>query len=531
MQLRPYQTKAVDLLWRYFATNSGNPVLEAPTGAGKSVIQAAFMGRALEQFPGQRFLALTHVRELVSQNYNAMCRDYDGSIGIYSASLKRRDTDADVIFAGIQSVYRKSNELGRFDLVFIDEAHLCPAKTQTGMYRRFLDDCRRFNPRLKVIGFTATPYRLDGGYLTEGEHRLFTDLIPAHLAGMTIGDLVDQGHLSPLTTAPVQTHIAADGVAVRGGDYVQSDLQKAVAASDATERACHEIVRFGADRNAWLVFAVSVDHAHRICECLTGLGVSAAVVTGDTDSDERDRLIADYRRGVIRCLVNVNVLSTGFDAPHTDLLAFLRPTKSPGLYVQACGRGMRIHPGKSDCLVLDFARLIAEHGPVDAVKPPRRRGKKADSVPPLKECPECVALLHASARECPECGHVFEGGGPQIDAAPSPLEIMASGKPATVPVTRWAARAHHKEGKPPSVRVSYFSGLRLVADEWICIYHDGYAGDRALKWWRQHIGQPVPDEVDEAARIVGECVPPAEIVVKQEGKFARVLCHVQRDAA
>jgi len=233
MQLRDYQARAIDLLYRYFATNQGNPVLEAPTGAGKSVIQAGFMRRALEEFPGQRFLALTHVRELVAQNANAMRRAYrEGDIGSYSAAMGRRDTGSDVIFAGIQSVYKRAHELGRFDLVFIDEAHLCPAKTSTGMYRRFLDEACRYNRRLKVVGFTATPYRLDGGMLTEGEARLFTDLIPASMAGMTVADLIAQGHLAPLTTAPVQTAVTGDGVAVRGGDYVQSELGRAVAASD-----------------------------------------------------------------------------------------------------------------------------------------------------------------------------------------------------------------------------------------------------------------------------------------------------------
>jgi DNA repair protein RadD len=409
MKLRPYQQKAVDLLYAYFQHNTGNPVVEAPTAAGKSVIQADFIRGILEQWPLQRILCLCHVKELVSQNCRALRRAYpDGDIGVNAAALGSRDTQQSIIFASIQSVYKRAHELGRFDLIIVDECHLIPVRTSDGMYRRFIDDCLQYNPKIKVIGFSATPYRLDNGLLIDGDHRLFTDIIPAKAAGMSIDDLLAAGYLAPLTTHPVRTHLDTSSVAVRGGEYVLKDLAKAIDVDSTTKAACDEIIALGADRDAWLIFASSVEHAHHIEEYLRSQFVRARVITGEMDGRARDEAIALYQRREIRALINVNVLTTGFDAPHTDLLAFLRPTMSTSLYVQMAGRGMRIHPGKRDCLVLDFADLIATHGPVNKVTPPRKGKRKEDAQAPVKECKGCLMLIHASLRQCPYCGEAFE---------------------------------------------------------------------------------------------------------------------------
>lgn len=492
MNLRDYQAKAIELLYKYFAHNNGNPVLEAPTAAGKSVIQAGFISGVIEQWEDQRILCLTHVRELVEQNCEKMRAAWpDGSIGIYSAALNSRDTEHSVIFASIQSVYKRAHELGRFDLVLVDECHLIPSDTSKGMYRKFLDASRQFNPRLKVIGFSATPYRLGNGLLIEGEDRLFTDLIPAKAAGMSIDDLLRDGYLAPLTTAPVQTALDVTGVRIRGGEYSAKDLALAVDVDATTRAACEEIMRFGADRRAFLVFASSIEHAYHIAECLYGHGVSVEVVTGTTPADERERIIAEYKAGSLKALVNVNVLTTGFDAPHTDLLAFLRPTMSTSLYVQMSGRGMRIAPGKDDCLVLDFAGLIETHGPVNKVNPPRRRKKSDNAVPPVKECPKCLFLVPAAARECLYCKEPFHfDTSPNISSTPSALDILQTNKPRKVVPTRMEFSVHQKPGKPDSIRVDYYDGLLKVVSEWLCPLHGGMAQKTAFSWMEKYTRVP-----------------------------------------
>lgn len=525
MNPRPYQQTAIDALYRYFEVHQGNPVLEAPTAAGKSVIQSCFIKRALEEWPDQRILCLTHSKELVFQNYQAMRRAWPrGDIGINSASLGQRNTGNRVIFAGIQSVYKLAHELGWFDLVMIDECHLCPVRTADGMYRTFLDDLRKYNPRLKVVGFSATPYRLDNGLLIEGENRLFTDLIPAKACGMSIDDLLAAGYLCPLTTKPVQTRLAVDGVPIRGGEYVLKDLQAAVDVDSVTKAAVDETIALGADRDAWLIFASSVEHAEHIASYLDHRWISNRIITGNTPDGERDESIAAYRRGDVRALVNVNVLTTGFDAPHTDLLAFLRPTMSASLYVQMAGRGMRIHPGKRDCLVLDFAGLIAKHGPVNDVDPPRKRGQKEGQAP-IKECSSCLMLIHASARECLYCGEKFEAGrGINISGEASTLDVLSSKAPEKIAPTEWAFSIHKKYGKPDSLRVDYYSGPLRVATEWVCLFHDGRVKYRAEAWWCEHVGSALPADIDQAIELAEEKARmPSYIYTQKEGKYTRIV--------
>lgn len=527
MKLRPYQQKAVELIYAYFQHNTGNPVLEAPTAAGKSMIQAEFVRGVLEQWPDQRIIALTHVKELVEQNYQKMRLAWPaGSIGINSAALKRRDTRESVIFASIQSVYKIAHELGRFDLIIVDECHLIPSEASAGMYRTFIADCTKYNPKIKVIGFSATPYRMNNGLLIEGDDRIFTDLIPAKAAGMSIDDLLSQGYLAPLTTAPVRTALDVSHVPIRGGEYVAKDLAAAIDIDSTTRSACNEIIAHGQDRDAWLIFASSVEHAEHIADYLNDQWITVRVVTGETPAAERDQIIAAYRMGSIRALVNVNVLTTGFDAPHTDLLACLRPTMSASLYVQMMGRGMRIHPAKQDCLVLDFANLIETHGPVNNVTPPRRKKKGEDTTAPVKECKKCLMLIHASVRECPYCGEQFQfDAAPNIVGKPSTLDVLKTKQPQKIEPTGWAFSVHSKPGKPESLRVDYYAGLLRCATEWVCLFHTGAAQYRAERWWAENVpGVKTPADAHEAVEVAEKHARlPAYLYVQQEGKYERIV--------
>jgi DNA repair protein RadD len=268
-----------------------------------------------------------------------------------------------------------------------------------------------------------------------------------------------------------------------------------------------------------------VAHGERIRDYLHGHGIAIELVTGDTPDAERTRLVSDFKAGTLRALVNVNVLSTGFDAPHTDLLAFLRPTKSPGLYIQACGRGMRIAPGKTDCLVLDFAGNIAEHGPVDNVRPPKRRGKSTEPAP-MRECDECGALMAPATRECPGCGKVFEiqDRGTQISAQASDLAIMSKDvKPDSITPTRYRVSIHSKPGKPDSLRVDWYAGIRKAVTEWVCLFHDGYAQERAHRWWAEHVGGPLPDTLEDAIERAAEIRMPAELRVSRVTEYPSIV--------
>lgn len=335
-------------------------------------------------------------------------------------------------------------------------------------------------------------------------------------------ELIDQGYLSPLISKRMATQIDITGVGTRGGEFIAKDLEAAVDQDSITQAAVDEIFSYGKGRRSWLIFCAGVDHAYHVRDAIRARGVSCETIVGDTPGAQREAIINDFKAGRIQCLTNANVLTTGFNAPGVDLLAMLRPTKSAGLYVQIVGRGCRLAPGKTDCLVLDFAGNIARHGPIDAIKPKRPKGGE-DGVAPTKACPKCSSIVHASVRECPDCGHVFPPPELKLDAKASNLDILTSGKSQWVPVTRVSYARHDKPGKPPSLRVDYWSGLTHHS-EWVCIEHQGYPRQKAATWWANRAqGVPLPRRVDEAIACSAKLRCPSEIAVRPSGRYTEIV--------
>jgi len=503
MILRDYQRSAIAGLYAWFRQHpQGNPLLVLPTGSGKSVLVATLVQDALQQWPGTRILMLTHVKELIAQNAGKLKALWpQAPLGIYSAGLRRRDTFEPVIFAGIQSVTNKAMHLGRFDLILVDECHLIGHRAH-GRYRQFLESASAINPAMRVIGLTATPFRTGHGSLMHGNEALFSDV--AYEVKML--ELVEQGYLSPLISKRMATQLDVSGVRTRQGEFVQSDLQRAVDRQDVTAAALDEVMQYGADRRRWLVFCAGVAHAEHVAEALRERGIAAGCVTGKTKAAVRDRLINQYRAGQLRALTNADVLTTGFDAPETDLLVMLRPTQSPGLYVQIAGRGMRIAPGKDNCLVLDFAGNALRHGPVDKVEAWIPRPKDGPSEAPSKVCPECQTISATAVRECPTCSYQFPWDeSPRHDASASDAPMMsteAAEQIETHRVTRCAYHRHQGVGKLPVLRVDYYSGFHRVASDWVCIEHQGYPRAKAAAWWfRRAPGVPMPETVAAAMEL------------------------------
>ena len=383
LTLRPYQQAAITAIYGYFETNTGNPLVVISTAGGKSLVMAAFIEGVLKVWPDQRILIVTHVRELIAQNHAEMLGLWpEAPAGIYSAGLGKREVQARILFAGIQSIHRRAQEIGHTDLVLIDEAHLIPGKSKT-MYRCFLDALSAINPALKVIGLTATPFRLDSGMLHEGDAALFTDI--AYEA--PVRDLIDLGSLSTLVSKQPKTRLDVSSVGTRAGDFIPRDLAAAVDQEAITRAAVTEIIEYGKDRRSWLAFYSGVEHSRHVAEEFQRRGIRCETIFGDTPKDERDTIIAAFKRGEIRALASMGVLTTGFNAPAVDLIALLRPTKSAGLYVQMVGRGTRLAPTKENCLILDFAGNVRRHGPIDLVRP-KRQGEGSGGEAPTKVCPE-----------------------------------------------------------------------------------------------------------------------------------------------
>ena len=292
----------------------------------------------------------------------------------------------------------------------MDECHLIPADGE-GMYRQFLADAKVLNPHVRVVGFTATPFRLDAGPICREDH-----FLNAVCFEVGVRQLIADGFLSPLISKAGIAKADTSQLHVRAGDFVASEVEAAMDDAALVEAACAEIAEITQDRESVLIFASGVQHGRHVCQVLKERhSIDCGFVCGETPNGERDELLARFRReqnsglferAPLKYLCNVNVLTTGFDAPNVDCVVLLRPTLSAGLYYQMVGRGFRLHPGKSDCLVLDYGGNVLRHGPVDQLQVVEKRGD-GDGPAPAKECPSCRALIAPAYAICPQCGHEF----------------------------------------------------------------------------------------------------------------------------
>ncbi|EKO3415630.1 DEAD/DEAH box helicase [Vibrio fluvialis] len=353
--LRPYQADSVKAVIHYFRQHSTPAVIVLPTGAGKSLVIAE-----LARLAKGRVLVLAHVKELVEQNH-AKYEGYGLKGAIFSAGLGRKETDQQVVFASVQSVVRNLDAFkNQFSLLVIDECHRVP-DDKSSSYQKVITHLLELNPGMKVLGLTATPYRLGMGWIyqyhTRGlvrseESRFFRDCI----FELPIRYLLDEGFLTParLIDAPVLSYDFSQLKPANTGRYKESEMDLVIEQSKrATPQIVQQIIQLAADKQGVMVFAATVRHAQEILGLLPQ--GESDIVIGDTPSPERDAIIQRFKQRDLKFLVNVSVLTTGFDAPHVDLIAILRPTESVSLYQQIVGRGLRLSPGKTECLVLDYA--------------------------------------------------------------------------------------------------------------------------------------------------------------------------------
>jgi DNA repair protein RadD len=529
---RYYQTEAVESIWTYFRNGGrGNPIVAMPTGTGKSIVIARFLQSVYSVYPYQRIMMLTHVKELIQQNYEKllMCWPF-APAGVFSSGLKSREHGKPITFAGIQSVWKLAALFGHIDLILVDEVHLVPPG-EAGMYRTFIAGLLAINPNLKLVGFTATQWRLGQGRIIDPiEDKkgniiepLFTDVCYDITGVEAFNRLIAEGYLMPLRSKKLKPLLEADGVHMRGGEFIESELQSFVDAHDElTWQALNEALEVARteNRRSWLIFATGTRHADVIGQMLDQLGVSNGVVHSKRDG--RDDAIKASKRGTITALVNNNVLTTGFDNPLIDLIIVLRQTASPVLWVQILGRGTRplygpngdslgfdledlggrfaaiAAGGKRDCRVLDYAGNTRRLGPINDPVIPRRKGKGGGDAP-VKACDRCDEWIHASLKVCPHCGFEFEFET-KLKADASSTELVRGDDPIVevFRIDHVTVSEHRKQGKPPSVKLTYYCGLRSMFTDYLCVEHDGFAQRQARKLWSAMGGGELP--VDEAGK-------------------------------
>ncbi|MGL4207090.1 MAG: DEAD/DEAH box helicase [Aeromonadaceae bacterium] len=388
-QLRPYQQQAVDAVIRYFRRRHEPALLVLPTGAGKSLVIAE-----LARLAKGRVLVLAHVKELVAQNhakYQALGLQEGLQADLFSAGLGQKVNQRRVVFGSIQSVARN---LDAFDvpvsLLIIDECHRVGEEDES-QYHQLMNHLRRQNPHIKVLGLTATPYRLGLGYIYNYHYRgMVRTTEPRFFAEcifeLPLRQMIREGYLTPprLLDAPAVHYDFTQLLPRENGLFSEADIERELKRqARVTPHIVRQIIEYASERQGVMIFAATVEHASEV----TGLlpQAEAALITGATPLPERDRLIDAFKARHLKYLVNVAVLTTGFDAPHVDLIVILRPTESLSLYQQIIGRGLRLSEQKQECLILDYAGNA-----FDLFAPEIGEPKPAADTEPVQVlCPAC----------------------------------------------------------------------------------------------------------------------------------------------
>jgi len=518
MQLRDYQTESVSAVYEHLRTRRDNPCVVLPTAAGKTPVLATICRDAVTRWNG-RVLVLAHVKELLEQavdKLHVMAPDLWNQIGVYSAGLGKRDKDHPIIVAGIQSVYKRAFEMGSFNLVLVDEAHMIPPDGE-GMYQTFLKEALLVNPAMRVIGLTATPYRLTSGMIC-GPDNILNHV--CYEAG--VRELMIQGYLSQVTSKAGAEQADTSGLHRRAGEFVAGEAEEAMEL--VSESACREILLRTEARHSVLLFASGVNHAEHIKQIINAAGQRCELITGMTPKAERAELLQRFKDRQYKHLVNVDVLTTGFDAPNIDCVCLLRATLSPGLYYQMVGRGFRLFDGKSNCLVLDYGGNIERHGPVDMLSASAtRKSQGGIGDAPMKQCPECNEMVLAGCSCCTDCGYEFpppEPGAGHGDTASDASILSGEVTYEVHEVTDVAYMPHEKknapEGHPKTLRVDYWVGWNTWHSEWVCVEHEGFAGKKAIDWWRRRCKVAMPADAEMAAEMAtnGALAMPLEITLK-----------------
>lgn len=373
---RPYQRDAITALRTGWAAGPNRLAVVLPTGAGKTVVFSNLVHQLRPELGGQRALVIAHREELIEQAA-AKLRAVDPTLRVGIVKAERDEhQDVDVIVASVQTlaVEKRRQAIRDIGLVIVDECHHAAART----YMEVLDHFGAWRG-IPVAGFTATMTRTDGGLAEVWEEVVYT---------LDILDMITDGHLCDVRGKRITVDtLDLDNVRTRNGDLVEGQLGQALEDSGALEAIAKAYVDHAADRPG-VVFTPTVATAQHAAKALAGVGISAAAVWGDMGRDERRDTLARYAAGDVQVLTNCMVLTEGFDAPHTSCIVVARPTKSPGLYVQMVGRGLRPAPGKSDALLLDVMGAATRHKLASMVDLTSRELAPAEEGKSLREVAE-----------------------------------------------------------------------------------------------------------------------------------------------
>ena len=507
---RWYQIQAEKDFFQYIKEGGRKPsIITSPTGSGKTAIISRIIKRLLRMKPSAKVLIISDRKSIIKQNKASMKRNIDVEVSAYSASVSEKIV-SQITVGGIHSIYNKPHLFENFDLILVDECHLVNNENK-GMFRKFLGNMNRI-----VVGLTATPFRTGQGYLTDGDYweTICSDINQYFLR------LLDEKFLCPLVPKRTDTELNTDGIKTTAGDFDEKEMAERFDREWITKAAVKEIVESGTDRKKWLIFAINIKHAENIKKEFSLYGIKSETVHSKMKKDY-DSVISDHVTGEIRALINVNMLTTGYDDTGIDLIAMLRPTKSAIFHCQTGGRGLRVDDTKDDCLFMDFAGNTKRLGPINDpyIKPKgKRKGPGGDMA---KVCEACETINHLSAKVCIYCGAPFPIKEKITKKSDTKAEIIKREKEEKEP--EWVEiddtvynEYENKKGK--GVKVTYYSGLKKY-NEWVCLEYNSNVRFLARSWikfrWSGDKNE-IPGTVDEFIKNSDKFIKPSELKVTIE---------------
>ena len=526
--LRPYQMEALAAIEAALQKDK-YVLLQAATGAGKTIMFSELIKKYMTAYQ-MRIGVLAHRQELVIQAYDKLLKVWPEAyfkVGKACAALGRVENQRPVVIGSIQTMARQIKNKP-FNLLIIDEAHRIPALNKDSQYINFIKACEKLYPDLRILGVTATPYRLGHGYIFGGQKRADKENLFKDLAyQISLNDLIRDGFLVPIRAKEaVDIAGALAKLKVTAGDYNQGELNNVMTKEVHVNSAVKAYEQYGENRQSVVVFAVSIEHAELLAGVFSKNGHPAAAVHSEMPDDLRRKNLKKFEEGYLKILVNVGVLTEGWDSPKVDLIMLCRPTKAPALFVQMVGRGTRLYPGKKDLLVLDLSGNFKQHGdPANPTVTWGQGGGQAEA--PLKACPACAEFVHAAKMVCPVCTYNWP---PPEFVEPEELQLREIN--FTPPPQGLARVLHWQLETYLSQRGHYLLSLNLKCRPGGLVTHyldlEGRTGfyakmkARAL-WWQLAKDKyaPVPESLAEALNRQSELEIPEFIKVEKQGKYKK----------
>jgi DNA repair protein RadD len=528
MELRPYQLEALDAIWDALMAKP-DVLLQAATGGGKTIMFSHLIQRLLTSFPKMRIAVLAHRKELVRQACDKLLSVWPEAVrnvGVACAGLGEVTTDRPVVIGTVQTLARRV-AYRPYNLMIVDEIHRVAPRNDDSpsQYQKLIDTCRRRRPSMRLLGVTATPYRLNHGLIYGGKNDWFDSLDYQ----ISLDDLIEANYLVPLKYKVIEdiSDEERNKIKIDRGEYKNDQLEDLMCKEYHLDSIVSTYKQYGEDRQHCCIFACSIKHAEAVKKILLNYGYKADAVHSDLPDKERDNIIKNFERGDLNFIINVGILTEGWDSPHIDIIIMARPTLSPSLYVQMIGRGTRILDNKENLLVLDMVGNYLLHGsPSDPIIHASNEAINKS----YKACPECNSPVNNYATTCPCCGYVWEKIIDEKDivivdkGVENLISVDVSRNNIVSTVLHWDGAEYVSSKNNLMFKLMLQCRPGGTVNTYLDFEGNGslYGKVKAKQLWRKIAKTEPPETVNEAVERINELVIPETVKLYKDNKYLRV---------